>query len=371
MATTIRMTLPATLGAGLLLVLGMVAPASATPEEPTPAGFAPEDIEGYVILRESKLYRYGKKTTFYEPGMSLSETEYLTVSRRQATRRRQTFKGEAGWFNFWVSWPRRREWTVLEPNVAKLDVFTYVNDGSTAAYTTKFTFTSETGGTYQYELYPQEDSPGAYGMGTFTIWKAQFSEFHKSICATDYAVSSNPWHINNLYNCEERLLYVPYHLWTGAEWNGVRYHGPDECMHPADTTFSVNGTSKTRIYGPETWTNPATGQKEQVWVREKADGSKTQRFTCHYDGIGRVADTRQGREDRYWQSGRCKFPAGFGFDVGLRFGCDDTSIEITEVGIDEDGHLTHLTFKWWAGDTLDHIYRYEPGRSMTRAWRQT
>lgn len=196
----------------------------------------------------------------------------------------------------------------------------------------------------------------------------QESSFHDRACAS-YPASSNPWHIANLYDCGTRVLYVPYHLWTGAEWDGSQAE-PDFCMHAAATEFSVNGTSVTRINGPVQWTNPVTGATQSVWVRAKADGSKTQYFTCHEKGIGRVNDRRVDRATRYWAPGRCKFPAGAGWEVGKRRSCVSTSIEITEIGIDEVGNMTHLIFKWWAGDILDHIYRYAPNYGMTNAWDQ-
>ncbi len=179
--------------------------------------------------------------------------------------------------------------------------------------------------------------------------------------------SADPWHVTNLYDCEADTLYVPYHLWTGMPWDGSK---SGACMHEADTEFRVNGGSRTRITGPVSWRNPATGTTAAVWVRAKADGSKVQHFTCHAAGIGRVLDRRAGRADRHWATGRCKFPAGYGWKLGERRECDGTAIEITEVGLDSDGTLAHLTFKWWTGSTLDHVYRYEPERGMTRAWPQ-
>ena len=68
--------------------------------------------------------------------------------------------------------------------------------------------------------------------------------------------------------------------------------------------------------------------------------------------------------------GACKFPAGNGWEVGTRRSCVSTAIEITEIGIDADGTMAHLTFEWWAGETLDHIYRYVPNYGMTNAWDQ-
>ena len=156
------------------------------------------------------------------------------------------------------------------------------------------------------------------------IWAEDIAAggFHKLACAS-YPSSSSPWHVNNLYDCRTRELFVPYQLWTGAKWDG-RKDGP--CMHKADNTFSVNDRSLTRISGPKKWRNPKTDKEEMVWVREKVQGWKEQYFTCHEKGVGRLYDSRR---PRYYRNGRCKFPAGNGWKVGVRRDCRSTSIEIT------------------------------------------
>ena len=113
--------------------------------------------------------------------------------------------------------------------------------------------------------------------------------------------SDSPWHIGNLYDCESWSMFIPYHLWTGAEWDGNK-DGP--CMHEASTTFFVNRRSKTTIEGPKEW------RGQEIWVRAKSDGSKSQYFECHDRGIGRVYENRKGRKRVYRKTGRCKFPAG-------------------------------------------------------------
>ena len=192
-------------------------------------------------------------------------------------------------------------------------------------------------------------------------------EFHEKACV-EYPSSSSPWHIANLYDCATRALYIPYQLWTGADWNG-RKDGP--CMHEAQTSFTVNSTSRTSIRGPKTWLNPNTGEEVEVWVRAKQRGSKVQYFTCHDKGIGRVYDNRYNRS---WETGRCKFPAGFGWAVGERRQCESTAIEITKIRLNRKGQLRYLDFKWWYSSSsdwkLDHIYRYKPEYGMLNAWKQ-
>ncbi len=197
------------------------------------------------------------------------------------------------------------------------------------------------------------------------IWAegAAAQSFHKLACAS-YPPSSSPWRVKNLYDCRTRELFVPYHLWTGAKWDG-RKDGP--CMHKADNTFSVNRRSLTRIRGPKKWSNLESGENEMVWVREKLNRHKVQYFTCHSEGIGRVYDSRG---PRYYYTGRCKFPAGKGWKISSRRDCEDTSLEIIHVGLDDKGHLNEIKFKWWTRHRLDHIYRYVPNRGMTNAWKQ-
>ena len=94
--------------------------------------------------------------------------------------------------------------------------------------------------------------------------------------------SPSPWSIANLYDCQTRTLYIPYQLWTGAEWDGSRN---TSCMHRADSLFNVNNGSLTTIKGPEKWKNPKTGSEEIIWIRDKVNFSKTQYFVCHETSI--------------------------------------------------------------------------------------
>ena len=42
---------------------------------------------------------------------------------------------------------------------------------------------------------------------------------YKAACV-EPATNTSPWSINNLYDCENRSLFIPYQLWTGADWDG-------------------------------------------------------------------------------------------------------------------------------------------------------
>lgn len=193
--------------------------------------------------------------------------------------------------------------------------------------------------------------------------KADALRLHAIACS-EHKQSGSKWNIHELYDCTTRELFIPYQLWTGVSWDGDK---GAPCMHLGDSRFSVNGKSATTITGPRIWRNPVTGKPESYWSREKVNGSKTQYFTCHERGIGRVYDSRG---ERHFRPGRCKFPAGYGWELGTRRYCRHTSIEIVVISLDEANNLESLSFKWWYRDKLDYIYRYRPNQGMTDAWRQ-
>jgi len=191
----------------------------------------------------------------------------------------------------------------------------------------------------------------------------EIAKFHNLACSQPKK-SNSPWNIGKLYDCASQEMFIPYQLWTGAKWDGDK-EAP--CMHTADILFNVNGVSATTIKGPIKWKNPKTDNIETIWSRDKVDGSKSQYFICHEKGIGRVYDSRG---PRFFDRGRCKFPAGYGWKLLERRRCRDTSIEIISISLDENNNLLDLQFKWWTGSTLDHIYRYVPNKGMTHAWEQ-
>ena len=182
-------------------------------------------------------------------------------------------------------------------------------------------------------------------------------------CGTPEPAGGSPWHFQRLFNCDDETFYIPFQLWTGAKWNGDREAG---CMHAVDHTFMVNGTSQTRISGPYERVNPISATRENYWKREKLQVPKVQYFTCHELGIGHVFDNRFPKD---YASGRCEFPAGPGWQVGQKRQCDNTTIEVTRFELNAERELNAIEFKWWYGNTLDHVYRYVREQGMTAAWR--
>ena len=193
------------------------------------------------------------------------------------------------------------------------------------------------------------------------------AELHRRACDQSNQ-SQSPWNVTYLYDCFSRKLFIPYQLWTGASWDGNKN---TDCMHDVDHFFSVNNHARVLIKGPHEWRNPVTGKTEFYWQRQRLDKQKIQFFTCHENGIGRVFDSRG---DRYFESGRCKFPAGDGWQLAIRKYCADTSIEITAIALHGNNDLAYFEFKWWYKSgvkySLDYIYRYEPNYGMKYAWKQ-
>lgn len=190
---------------------------------------------------------------------------------------------------------------------------------------------------------------------------------HELACSSQQS-EKGPWHLTNLYDCESRTFFVPYQLWSGAEWDGNK---DAPCMHPANTTFTVVNNGRTRtITGPKEW------KGKQIWSRENANGRKTQYFECHSKGIGRLWEVRDGREKTYRRAGRCKFPAGYGWEIGTRRRCSNTSVEIYLIELDGDHNLSALEFDWYrrTRSNPEHIlrgkYRYEPNKGMQGYWPQ-
>ena len=186
--------------------------------------------------------------------------------------------------------------------------------------------------------------------------------FHKLACAS-HPPSSSPWHVKNLYDCKTRELFVPYQLWTGADWDG-RKDGP--CMHKADNTFSVNDRSLTRISGPKNGEIPKWTQR-----RWSGSGKRFKGGRCSISPVmkkGSAGCTTAGALDITGTDAASS--RGKGWKVGVKRECLSTSLEITHVGLDDKGHLSEIKFKYWSRDRLDHIYRYVPNQGMTNAWKQ-
>lgn len=231
-------------------------------------------------------------------------------------------------------------------------------------------FDSQTMGSYDYFVNDGRTGESRWHLESIV----EDAETLHSLACSQPVENDSAWNISHLYDCEDRTIFVPYQLWTGAQWDGNK---DAPCMHPADSVFFVNGVSGKTIKGPTEWFNPSTGNTETIWERNNLDGKKTQYFVCHERGIGRVYDRRRQEEGNSRPNdGRCKFPGGYGWPVFERGFCTISAIEIIRIALNHDHELSGLEFKWWyqsssGGYVLDHIYRYVPNVGSTHAWAQT
>ena len=190
------------------------------------------------------------------------------------------------------------------------------------------------------------------------------------------------WSKQNVYDPETDTYYIPYHLWTGAYWDGNK--NENVILQSADTVFLVNGVSETRINGPETWRHPYLDKEFKVYRRTKSNRDKVQLFVFHENGIGRVYDHRPTRSyDRYYDGKEVKFPAGWGWKIGVpqtfSFTIWDngkkrsmtTTIEITAIEFDHESVMTALKYNYSVNGILDHKYVYSPRKGMVVAREQS
>lgn len=99
------------------------------------------------------------------------------------------------------------------------------------------------------------------------------NNLHDAVCKTQLVNSGSLWFIGSLYDCRERELFIPYQLWSGAEWTGDKFA---PCVHQAGTEFLVNGTDLTFISGPLEYHDRESGKKTKVWSRKKDNRDKEQ-----------------------------------------------------------------------------------------------
>lgn len=55
-----------------------------------------------------------------------------------------------------------------------------------------------------------------------------FNEVHHVGCLDKTNTANSPWNISNLYDCESKEIFIPYQLWSGAQWDGNKQ---THCIH--------------------------------------------------------------------------------------------------------------------------------------------
>ena len=182
--------------------------------------------------------------------------------------------------------------------------------------------------------------------------------------------SADPWHFNNLYDPETKSFFIPYHLWTGAKWDGVK--STKDCMHSANNTWNYTNTKNrnkfSEVSGPVSFTNKETGKDVETWL-VKLDENSEQNYICHEKGIARVYDKRpRFNIDQYMNGRECKFPAGFGWKIGEKVDCDPVAPRVTRIeGLFFDANfiLQNMSFVYINKEgvttrLLEDYYEYKP-----------
>jgi hypothetical protein len=178
-----------------------------------------------------------------------------------------------------------------------------------------------------------------------------------------FAGNENAW--DSAYDVQVKARYIPVELWTGGKWDGTR----ELKMRPADIQF---GGHK-HIIGPITYTRPNTSDSILVYKRTNRDKSQLFTLSSRGDGLGRVFDSRYGRDC----NDEVKMPLGLWhedetrlFKVECNQGALVRKIEVTIEKLDfEYSGVPHsLEFHWVVDGGrergTDMHYIYSPGRGL-------
>jgi hypothetical protein len=164
-----------------------------------------------------------------------------------------------------------------------------------------------------------------------------------------------------------RARFIPVELWTGADWDGTRTLR----LRPARLSFG--GRQEKRITGPMAWRRPGTNRVIQVYERRNGDKRQLFALSSRGDGLGRVFDSRYGRDC----VDEVKFPLGLWrqgerrvFQVSCNGGQLRRRIALTieEIDFVWAGVPHSLRFRWVVDDGqapgTDMRYVYSPGRGL-------
>lgn len=180
----------------------------------------------------------------------------------------------------------------------------------------------------------------------------------------------SPWHFNNLYDPPSKSFFIPYHLWSGAKWDGIK--STENCIHKVNTVWNYTNPRdkqvKSKIIGQQKYTDPKTGQTFKTFEWKSKRGS--QYLICHKKGLARIYDFRfekEGLLDSPILNGtECKFPAGFGWQIGESQDCNPNAPKqttVTELIFDKNFKLIKMIYiytrkKGFSAKLADDIYEY-------------
>ena len=214
----------------------------------------------------------------------------------------------------------------------------------------------------------------SHSFGAEKYKLANKSDIAKLIEVVGSRSASNAWHFKNLYDSSSESFFIPYQLWSGAKWDGVK--SAEKCMHRANTTWKYtnarNKKTKGKITSPVKFTHPSSGNVFDTFEWKFKRGS--QNLTCHEKGMARIYDFRfekAGLLDSPILDGtECKFPAGFGWQIGVSQDCNPKAPKhttVTELMFDENFNLVKMKYTYtekegFSAKSADDYYEYDVGK---------
>ena len=197
------------------------------------------------------------------------------------------------------------------------------------------------------------------------------SEAVSAFAKASQTKSSDPWHLSNLYDSASGSFFIPYHLWSGATWDGRK--SVENCMHAVRNTWVFkrgDRERKQRISAPVDFKKE--GLAADVKTFKSENRKNYQHYICHEKGLARIYDQRfeQTGELDSLDGKECKFPAGFGWRVNETPDCSENSpkaTRITELTFDKDFILKKMSYtyekkKGAKALRKDDYYEYVPNR---------
>ena len=197
------------------------------------------------------------------------------------------------------------------------------------------------------------------------------SEAESTFAKASRTKSSNPWHLSNLYDSTSGSFFIPYHLWSGATWDGNK--SVENCMHAVKNTWVFkrgDRERKQRISAPVAFKKEGLAGDVKTFKSENKE--KYQHYVCHGKGLARIYDQRfeQTGELDSLDGKECKFPAGFGWRVNETQDCSENSpkaTRITELTFDKDFILKKMSYtyekkKGAKALRKDDYYEYVPNK---------
>lgn len=222
------------------------------------------------------------------------------------------------------------------------------------------------------------------GCATTTYQNAnQMQPMINKVCNNQKPITITPWSAYNLYDCKTNSWFIPYELWSGAEFSGDKQASKNhQVNNSTQFAYREDKPSKLRtvdIKGAVPWINIKTSENNNIYIRteHKRDYKKIEYFTFNDIGIGRVFDNKGyqyglTKSDRYFIGKHIKFPAGYGWKLneprtlyGEVNGIErTTTINIKKLGFNKKTELEYIIFDWVLNTKVPEKIEYKYSKDI-------